>query len=100
MPKTGEVTSDVKMIASGFSDVVAIGSIGGFIYVADSEMGFYAIEAYLDDEFSEPRPISIIESNVGSPPKPIAMVVFMMGGVMNATASVAAFAMIVIISLF
>lgn len=90
----------MKMIASGFTDVVAIGSFGGFIYVADSEDGFYAIEAFLNDEFSEPRPIVLNESNEGSPPKPIAMVVFTLGALMNATTSVAVFATLAFMSFF
>ena len=55
MPKSGEVTRETKMIADSFVDVVAIGAFNYFIYVADSAKGFFAIEVYDDDEFSEPR---------------------------------------------
>ena len=41
------------------SDIVSLGSFDKFIYVADSKDGFFAIESYEKDEFSEPRPIAI-----------------------------------------
>ena len=37
MPKSGEISTDLKMIATGFTDVVSIGTFDNqFIYVADS----------------------------------------------------------------
>lgn len=57
LPKTGEIIKEVDIIANGFSEIVSIGSFGNYIYVADSELGFYAIEHLPDGDFSEPRPM-------------------------------------------
>lgn len=56
VPKSGDVTREMKMIASSFVDVVAIGAFNSIIYVADSAKGFFAIEIF-EMDFSEPRPL-------------------------------------------
>ena len=85
----------MTIIADGFKDVVSIGSFGGFIYVADSELGFYAIQ-YLQEleDFSEPRLMEIKQGeDQAQTPKPTTMVVFTLGGLalfMNAGVALAA----------
>ena len=85
----------MTILADGFKDVVSIGSFGGFIYVADSELGFYAIQ-YLQaqEEFSEPRLMDIKQGeDQTQAPKPSTMVVFTLGGLalfMNAGVALAA----------
>lgn len=100
LPKNGEIVKDVQIIANGFSDVVAIGALAEFIYIADSELGFYAIEHLPDGDFSDPRPMELAKEDTFGKPKPKAMVVFKLGALtflMNAatalTASVALMAL-------
>ena len=58
LPRSGEIAKDLKMIGTGFTDVVAIGSFdNSFVYIADADLGFFAMEAFENDEFSEPVPI-------------------------------------------
>ena len=78
------------MISGGFSDIVSIGSMTGFLYVADADKGFFAVETFPDDMFSEPRPLELTTASESSAPKPKAMVVFTMGGILNATLSMVA----------
>ena len=47
------------MISGGFSDIVSIGSMTEFLYVADADKGFFAIETFPDNMFSEPRPLKL-----------------------------------------
>ena len=61
----------------------------GFLYVADANKGFFAVETFPDDMFSEPRPLELTTSTESSAPKPKAMVVFTMGAILNATLSMA-----------
>ena len=82
---------ELKQIASGFSEVIGIGSFGGFIYVADAQDGFYSIEAYKGDEFSLPRPINI-KTEDDTTVMPTQMLVFALGGILNATLSLATMA--------
>ena len=44
LPSSGDIAKDVTIIADGFTEIVSIGSFGGWIYVADAELGFYGIE--------------------------------------------------------
>ena len=92
VPTSGEIAPEVKIIANGFTEIVSIGSFGGFIYVADSDLGFYAIQVDTQaEEFSEPRKMEITQGeNSTTAPKPTTMVVFTLGGValfMNASAA-------------
>ena len=89
IPKPDEASPNVSMISGGFSDIVSIGSMTGFLYVADSEKGFFAVETFPDDMFSEPRPLALKTSTASTAPKPKAMVVFTMGAILNATLSLA-----------
>ena len=60
IPKEEEGTSSsVSMISGGFSDIVSIGSMTGFLYVADADKGFFAVETFPDNMFSEPRPLEL-----------------------------------------
>jgi hypothetical protein len=101
MPKSGEISTDLKMIATGFTDVVSIGTYDNqFIYVADSTQGFFAIESFTDDEFSQPRPITITVEGKSDSPKPISMVVFTLDAIVNFSLSLTAILVIVSLSLF
>ena len=85
----------MTIIADGFTEIVSIGSFGGWIYVADSELGFYGIEYdQMTMDFSEPRQMVIKHGeNSDQVPKPTAMVLFTLGGLaqlMNATAAIGA----------
>ena len=79
MPRSGEVSDTTKLIASGFSNIVSISSLGGYIYVADNFKGLYSIEAFPEDEFSAPKPI-VIESH-DADVSMVAMVSFTLGAV-------------------
>jgi len=59
MPKTGEIGMETKLISEKFRDVVSISVVDKFIYVADQSKGMYAIEAFENDEFSEPRKMNL-----------------------------------------
>lgn len=59
MPRSGEVSDNAKLIAGGFSDIVAISNLGSHIYIADKSQGLFSIEALPEDEFSTPKQISI-----------------------------------------
>ena len=85
----------MTIIADGFSEIVSVGSFGGWIYVADSELGFYGIEYdQMAMDFSEPRQLLIKHGeNSDQAPKPTAMVLFTLGGLallMNTTAVIGA----------
>ncbi len=58
------------MITDGFKDISTIGAFDSFIYIADKSMGIYAIEAFGNDEFSEPRKMNLTSEKEGSEPKP------------------------------
>ena len=90
IPKPDETSSSVSMISGGFSDIVSIGSMTGFLYVADADKGFFAVETFPDDMFSEPRPLELTTSSSTTAPMPKAMVVFTMGGILNVTLSMVA----------
>ena len=95
LPNSGEIAKEVSIIADGFTEIVSIGSFGGWIYVADSELGFYGIEYdQMTMNFSEPRSLNIKHGeNAEKSPKPATMVVFTLSGLallMNATAVIGA----------
>lgn len=46
-------------MAGGFDNLVSVASYDEFIYVADGETGIFAIEAYQDGSFSEPRQFNL-----------------------------------------
>ena len=88
MPKSGEISKEVKMIGTGFTEIAAIGSFGSFIYVADAQDGFFAIESFAGDEFSKPRDMGL-KGATGSAIRAKTMVVVALGGLLNATVSAA-----------
>ena len=55
MPKDGTLTADIKQVTDEFDSVVSVASLDTFFYVADAKKGYYAIEAFSEDTFSEPR---------------------------------------------
>ena len=127
MPKSGKNEKETKLISDKFKDIVQIAAFDSFIYVADQSKGFYAIEAFGNDEFSDPRQIELILGQVAlanngasdsvaddkrvivikaaqtgskNAPKPQAMVVFTLNAIMGATASLAATIAIISVTLF
>jgi len=85
------VTSDVKLIDNSFSDVVAIGAFNEYLYVADKAKGFFAVEVFGNDEFSEARPLKLEYENgkagLEATPAAVAMVVFALNALLNASLS-------------
>ena len=74
LPKAADSkkSGDPRMITDSFKDIGTISAFDSFIYVADKTMGLYAIEAFGNDEFSEPRKMNLSSSTEkkGSEPKP------------------------------
>ena len=59
LPKADTKSEDPRMITDSFKDISTISAFDSFIYVADKSMGLYAIEAFGNDEFSEPRKMTL-----------------------------------------
>ncbi len=75
LPKADVKSEDARMITDSFKNIGTISAFDSFIYVADKSMGLYAIEAFGNDEFSEPRKMNLSsstdkKSSGGEPPKP------------------------------
>jgi len=45
MPKSGEFSKQVNFVTDMFQHIISLGTLDNFIYVADAEQGFYAIES-------------------------------------------------------
>ena len=75
------------MIGTGFSEIAAIGTFGNFVYVADSQDGFFAIESFAGDEFSKPRNLGVKVD--GASVHATTMVLVTLGSILNTTVSVA-----------
>lgn len=94
MPKTGEIGMETKLISDKFRNVVSISVVDKYIYIADQSHGMYAIEAFENDEFSEPRRINLTftanSEEKQTSPKPQAMLVFTLDAVFGASVSLAA----------
>ena len=84
MPKTGSASKDIKQISGEFENIVSVASLDTFFYVADANLGYYAIEAITMDNFSEPRPIPGLQGEKeGDFIVPTVMVSFTLGALSN-----------------
>ena len=87
VPREG-LSSDVKRISDDFDSVVAVASLDTFFYIADRELGFYAIEAKSEDTFSEPRKIDgLYNAETGDFMTPTVMISFTLGALHSVTLS-------------
>ena len=69
--------------------------------MADAVKGFFAIESFKDDEFSDPRQINITgDGQSGTLLMPTAMVVFTLDAIMNFSLSLTAGLVILSVILF
>lgn len=54
VPKTGEHSNQINFVTDQFQDIVSLATLDNYIYVADGEEGFYAIESKEDGSYSSP----------------------------------------------
>lgn len=54
VPKTGLHSQQINFVTDQFQDVVSLATLDNYIYVADGEEGFYAIESKADGSYSSP----------------------------------------------
>ena len=102
IPLSGEVHQVVNKVAGGFDNLVSVASYDEFIYVADGETGIFAIEAYQDGSFSEPRQFNLemrgrLDENA---PAPTQMVIVALGGLNGLYLSVTLLMCLVALNLF
>ena len=103
VPKSGQVSQQINFVTDQFQDVVSLSTIDNFIYVADGEEGFYAIESKPDGTYSSPitLPLKSTDSSYNFStqadlPRPVAMVVFAMSAVRSAAVSLVAFSVLLV----